>query len=157
MEKKLRQLYEFGPFRLDAGERLLLRAGDAVPLAPKTFDVLLAFVEQPGHLLEKEVLLKTVWPDSFVEENNLTDNIFRLRKALGEGENGRKFIETIPKRGYRFVADVKLVTSEAVAAASAPFSTELAAIPATATLNEPGASFHSAKMVAPLQRRNRSV
>jgi DNA-binding winged helix-turn-helix (wHTH) protein len=135
MEKKLRQLYEFGPFRLDAGERLLLRAGETVALAPKTFDVLLAFVEQPGHLLEKEVLLKTVWPDSFVEENNLTDNIFRLRKALGEGENGRKFIETIPKRGYRFVADVKLITSDAPAA---PF-TDLAAIPATATPNEPGA------------------
>ena len=107
MEKQIKGLYEFGAFQLDAGERLLLRAGQGVPLAPKTFDVLLAFVKQPGHLLEKEVLLKTVWPDSVVEENNLTDNIFRLRKALGEGENGQKFIETVPKRGYRFVADVK--------------------------------------------------
>jgi TolB-like protein/DNA-binding winged helix-turn-helix (wHTH) protein/Tfp pilus assembly protein PilF len=112
MDKKLMQLYEFGPFRLDAGERLLSREGETVPLAPKTFDVLLAFVKQPGHLLDKEVLLKTVWPDSFVEENNLTDNIFRLRKALGEGENGQKFIETVPRRGYRFVADVKELNDE---------------------------------------------
>jgi len=106
MERKLKQSYEFGTFRLDADERLLLRAGEAVPLTPKAFDLLLALVEQPGHLLEKDSLLKAVWPDSFVEENNLADNIFKLRKALGEGENGQKFIQTIPKRGYRFVANV---------------------------------------------------
>jgi TolB-like protein/DNA-binding winged helix-turn-helix (wHTH) protein/Flp pilus assembly protein TadD len=119
MEKKLKGLYEFGPFRLDAAERLLLRAGETVPLAPKTFDVLLALVKQPGHLLEKEALLKTVWPDSFVEENNLTDNIFRLRKALGEGENGQKFIETVPRRGYRFVADVKELNGASAASVAA--------------------------------------
>lgn len=107
MERKLSGLYEFGPFRLDADERLLLRGGETVALPPKTFDLLLALVGQPGHLLEKETLLKTVWPDSFVEENNLADNISKLRKALGEGENGQKFIETVPKRGYRFVADVR--------------------------------------------------
>ncbi|MBI1764789.1 MAG: winged helix-turn-helix domain-containing protein [Acidobacteria bacterium] len=109
METQHKQLYEFGSFRLDAAERLLLRAGEAIPLAPKTFDLLLALVAQPGHLLEKETLLKTVWPDSFVEENNLADNISRLRKTLGEGEQGQKFIETIPKRGYRFVAVVKVL------------------------------------------------
>ena len=106
MEQQAKHLYEFGSFWLDADERLLLRTGEAVPLTPKAFDLLLALITQPGHLLEKEVLLKTVWPDSFVEENNLADNIFKLRKALGEGENGQKFIETIPKRGYRFVATV---------------------------------------------------
>lgn len=100
-------LYEFGSFRLDVAERLLLRDGEVVPLKPKAFDLLLAFLQQPGRLVEKETLLKAVWPDSFVEENNLTDNISRLRKALGEGENGQKFIETVPKRGYRFVAEVK--------------------------------------------------
>lgn len=100
-------LYEFGSFRLDVAERLLLRDGEVVPLKPKAFDLLLAFLQQPGRLVEKEALLKAVWPDSFVEENNLTDNISRLRKALGEGENGQKFIETVPKRGYRFVAEVK--------------------------------------------------
>ncbi len=107
MTQTHKQLYEFGLFRLDAGERLLLRDGKVVPLTPKAFDLLLALVEQPGRLLEKEVLLKTVWPGSFVEENNLADNISRLRKALGEGEQGQKFIKTIPKRGYRFVAEVR--------------------------------------------------
>jgi len=107
-------LYEFGAFRLDAVERLLLREGEAVPLTSKAFDVLLALVEQPGHLLEKETLLKTVWPDTIVEENNLADNISRLRKALGEGEHGQKFIETVPKRGYRFRAEVKRLNGESV-------------------------------------------
>ena len=106
MDHKLNRLYEFGPFRLDATERLLLRDGEAVPLTPKAFELLLVLVGQPGHLLERDVLLKAVWPDTFVEENNLADNISRLRKALGEGENGQKFIETVPKRGYRFVAEV---------------------------------------------------
>ncbi len=124
MEKKLKGLYEFGDFRLDAEERLLLRVGEVVPLPPKAFDLLLALVEQPGHLLEKEVLLKRVWPDTFVEENNLADNISRLRKTLGEGEHGLKFIETVPRRGYRFVAEVK-EASEADAANSA----ELTAVP----------------------------
>ena len=102
-----RRLYEFGDFRLDASERLLSRRGVTVPLTPKAIDLLLALVEQPGRLLDKEALLKTVWPDTFVEENNLADNIFKLRRVLGEGENGPRFIETVPKRGYRFVADVR--------------------------------------------------
>ncbi len=80
-----------------------------MPLTPKATDLLLALVESPGQLLDKDALLKTVWPDTFVEENNLADNIFKLRRALGDGENGQKFIETIPKRGYRFVAGVRLV------------------------------------------------
>ncbi len=114
MHKIDKHLYEFGAFRLDAAERLLLRDGAVVPLTPKAFEVLLALVEQPGKLLEKERLLQSVWPDSFVEEKNLADNIFKLRKALGEGENGQKFIETIPKRGYRFVAAVRACQPEAM-------------------------------------------
>ena len=66
-------------------------------------------MDQPGRLLDKDTLLKTVWPDTFVEENNLADNIFKLRRVLGDGENGPRFIETVPKRGYRFVADVRAV------------------------------------------------
>src|SRR5262245_31148674 len=97
-------IYEFGPFRLDAAEHLLLRDGEAVPLTPKSFDLLLALVERHGHLLEKDELLKKVWPDTFVEEANLASNISQLRKALGDGENGHRYIETVPKRGYRFVA-----------------------------------------------------
>jgi Tol biopolymer transport system component/DNA-binding winged helix-turn-helix (wHTH) protein len=108
MDKQLKHLYEFGPFLLDVQERLLLRGDETVSLTPKAFDVLLALVQEPGHLVEKEILLKAVWPDSFVEENNLADNVSKLRKALGDGKNGQKFIETIPKRGYRFVAEVRV-------------------------------------------------
>src|SRR4026209_1509963 len=105
-------LYEFGPFRMDAGECLLLRDGQSVPLKPKAFDVLLALVEQPGHLLEKDELMKKVWSDTFVEEANLSYNISLIRKALGEGENGQKYIETVPRRGYRFVAGVKKIRGD---------------------------------------------
>ncbi len=106
-------IYEFGPFRLDAGEHLLLRDGEAVPLTPKAFDLLLALVERHGHLLEKDELLKKVWPDTFVEEDNLASNISQLRKTLGDGENGHRYIETAPKRGYRFVASVREIVGEA--------------------------------------------
>jgi DNA-binding winged helix-turn-helix (wHTH) protein/Tfp pilus assembly protein PilF len=101
------QIYEFGPFLLDPGERRLQRNGELVPLTPKAFDLLLAMVEQPGRLIEKEVLLRNVWPDTFIEEHNLADNISRLRKALREDQKGQKLIETVPKRGYRFVAEVR--------------------------------------------------
>jgi DNA-binding winged helix-turn-helix (wHTH) protein/TolB-like protein len=98
-------IYEFGPFRLEGAERLLLRNGETIPLQPKAFDLLLVLVQRHGHLLEKDVLLKAVWPDTVVEEVNLANNISILRKALSE--NGRQFIETVPRRGYRFVAPVR--------------------------------------------------
>jgi TolB-like protein/DNA-binding winged helix-turn-helix (wHTH) protein/Tfp pilus assembly protein PilF len=107
MSLQTKHIYEFGPFRLDAAEHLLLRGGEAVPLTPKAFDLLLALVERHGHLLEKDELLKTVWPDTFVEEANLSSNVSLIRKALGDGENGQRYIETAPKRGYRFVAEVR--------------------------------------------------
>src|SRR5215510_12506355 len=97
--------YEFGPYRLDGAERLLWRDGEVVPLQPKVFDLLLVLVERHGRLLEKDELMKAVWPDTVVEEVNLANNISILRKTLSQ--NGREFIETVPKRGYRFVADVK--------------------------------------------------
>src|SRR5262249_38440845 len=109
MNRQMNPIYKFGPFRLDAAEHLLLRDGAAVPLTPKAFDLLLALVERHGHLLEKEELLKKVWPDTFVEEANLASNISQLRKALGDRENGHRYIETAPKRGYRFVASVSKV------------------------------------------------
>jgi eukaryotic-like serine/threonine-protein kinase len=124
-----KHIYEFGAFRLDAAERLLLRAGEVVPLTPKSFEVLLALVRQPGHLLEKETLLNTVWHDSFVEENNLADNIFKLRKALGEGENGPRYIETVPRRGYRFVAEVREVLDKQAERAAITAPDEQAAAP----------------------------
>lgn len=118
MMRQTKEIYEFGPFRLDQQERLLQRDGATVPLTPKAFDLLLALVEQHGHLLEKDELLRQVWPDSFVEEANLASNISQLRKALGEGENGQRYIETVPKRGYRFVAEVAEVGEQMSVVAS---------------------------------------
>ncbi|HEX8144886.1 MAG TPA: winged helix-turn-helix domain-containing protein [Pyrinomonadaceae bacterium] len=102
-------LYEFGEFQLDATERCLLRAGEPVALTPKAFDTLLLLVSRSGHIVEKDELLKEVWPDAFVEEATVAQNIFTLRKALGQAQNGHRFIETVPKRGYRFVAGVREV------------------------------------------------
>jgi Tol biopolymer transport system component/DNA-binding winged helix-turn-helix (wHTH) protein len=114
MNKQLKQLYEFGPFHLDAGERLLMREGRTVPLSPKVFDTLLALVENSGRIVGKEELMQLLWPDTFVEESNLTQNISQIRRALGDGNGDGQFIETIPKRGYRFAANVKTVTEEPV-------------------------------------------
>jgi DNA-binding winged helix-turn-helix (wHTH) protein/tetratricopeptide (TPR) repeat protein len=102
-------IYEFGPFRLDIAERKLLRDGEGIPLQPKAFDLLHVLVEHHGHLLEKDELLKVVWPDTIVEEVNLANNISVLRKALGEDGNGQRFIETVPRRGYRFIAGVRQI------------------------------------------------
>ncbi len=107
MSQQINGIYEFGSFRLDAQERLLQRDGATISLTPKAFDLLLALVERHGRLVEKEELFQTVWPDTIVEESNLSSNIALIRKALGDGENGQKYIETVPKRGYRFVAEVR--------------------------------------------------
>ena len=96
-------LYEFGPFRLDPQKRTLLRHGVPVPLTPKVFDTLLLLVQNGGHTLSRDELMKAVWPDSFVEEGNLTQNISVLRKALG---NADRYIVTVPGRGYQFVERV---------------------------------------------------
>ena len=100
-------IYEFGPFTLDAAEQCLLRDGQRVPLKPKIFDLLLLLVENSGHVVHKDELMSKVWPGTFVEEGNLTVSIFALRKALGEACNKHSYIETIPRRGYRFAAEVK--------------------------------------------------
>jgi TolB-like protein/DNA-binding winged helix-turn-helix (wHTH) protein/Flp pilus assembly protein TadD len=114
MSTRSQHLYEFGPYRLDTAEQLLLRNGEPVPLTPKAFETLVALVERSGHLVEKDELMKVVWSDAFVEESNLTNNVYALRKMLGEGENGRSYIETVPKRGYRFTASVKELSTEAL-------------------------------------------
>src|SRR5713101_6676531 len=100
-----RRLYEFGPYRLDPVERELVRGDERVPLTPKAFDTLLALLENAGRALEKDELLRRVWPDTFVEEVSLARNISVLRKVLGD-EDGR-YVETLPKHGYRFAAPVK--------------------------------------------------
>jgi DNA-binding winged helix-turn-helix (wHTH) protein/tetratricopeptide (TPR) repeat protein len=107
-----KRLYEFGPFRLDSAECLLLRDGSPVSLTPKVFDTLLVLIENSGHLVEKDELMKRLWPDTFVEEVTLARNISDLRKALGEASNGQKYIDTVPKRGYRFVGRVSEVCDE---------------------------------------------
>ena len=103
-KKKL--YYEFGEFQLDVRERALLRNGAALQLTPKAFDTLVVLVENAGSLVEKDEMMRVVWPDSFVEEIGLARNISVLRKALGQETGGPQFIETVPKRGYRFTAPV---------------------------------------------------
>ena len=107
MIQRALHFYEFGPFKLNVTERLLQRGAELVPLTPKVFDTLLVLVENNGHIVEKSELMQQLWPDSFVEESSLTQNISLLRRALAIGGAEDGYIETIPKRGYRFVADVR--------------------------------------------------
>ena len=101
--------YEFGPFRINVTERLLQHGDELVPLSPKVFDTLLILVENHGHVVEKRELMDQLWPDTFVEESSLTQNISLLRRALINSETDRQYIETIPKRGYRFIGDVNQI------------------------------------------------
>jgi len=100
-------VYEFDCFRVDSTNRLLLRGSEVVPLTAKTFDLLLVFVESSGRLLEKEEVMRRVWPQSFVEEGNLTRQVSTLRKALGEDPKSHQYIVTVPGHGYKFVAPIK--------------------------------------------------
>jgi TolB-like protein/DNA-binding winged helix-turn-helix (wHTH) protein/Flp pilus assembly protein TadD len=106
-----KELFEFDSFRVDPAEHLLLRDGEPVPLEPKVFETLLVLIRQ-GRLVGKEELMQAVWPDSFVEESNLTRNISILRKALNRSDGGPQYIETVPKVGYRFVGEVRAPASE---------------------------------------------
>src|SRR5579862_7359136 len=109
MTLKTRGFYEFGPFRLEPEEHLLLRENVPVSLPPKTFDLLVFLVKNYGRLVTKEEIMQAVWPESFVEEANLTVSVSALRRALGEKEGAPRYIETVPKRGYRFTAPVREV------------------------------------------------
>ena len=122
MSEQAKHFYAFGPFRLDSEKRVLVRDGVPVPLAPKVAETLLLLVESAGHLVDKDDLVKRVWPDAFVEEGNLNKNIFVLRKLLGVWDGNREYIETVPKRGYRFVAQVNQVTHAEVSAQSQTFT-----------------------------------
>ena len=112
MNRPAKRFYLFDGFRVDVSERLLFKENREVPLTPKVFDTLLVLLENSSHVLTKKELMQKVWPDSFVEENNLAQNISILRKALGKGKEGEHYIQTVPKRGYRFVADVTTTGGE---------------------------------------------
>ncbi len=104
-------VYDFGPFCLDLGERALRRDGKPIALTPKAFEILSLLVQNPGHSLSKEEMMRQVWPNTFVDESNLSQHVFQLRKILGEPPDGREYIETVPRHGYRFTQDVKRIDS----------------------------------------------
>src|SRR2546427_1638738 len=112
MRNPARHFYEFGDFRLDADKHRLLRDGEVVPLSPKAVEALFVLVRNTGKPLEREALMQAVWADSFVEDANLTVAISHLRKALGQNNETVEYIETVPRVGYRFVADVREIRQE---------------------------------------------
>jgi DNA-binding winged helix-turn-helix (wHTH) protein/tetratricopeptide (TPR) repeat protein len=120
--QRAEELYEFGPFRVDPARETLLKAGVSVPLTPKTFQILLVLVRHGQEIVTKDDLMKTVWPDTFVEEANLSRNIFMLRKALGETAQDHRYIVTVPGRGYRLAENVHLIPGQEFAIAAASHS-----------------------------------
>ena len=126
--------YAFEQYRLDVAQRVLTREGQSIPLTPKATDVLLLLLQNAGQLIEKDELINQVWPDAFVEEANLTQNIFQLRRALKDDGSGPKYIETVARRGYRFVAPVKRVAVEVVQPEDLLTGVRKSAIPILAVL-----------------------
>ena len=126
------EVCEFGEFKLDAPERLLSRESHAIALAPKAYDVLLALVRSAGRLVTKRELLDLVWPETSVEEGILSVHISALRKALGDDEGERRYIETVSRTGYRFVAPVRHLTEDA----SLPAQQSVAVLPARPFIGE---------------------
>jgi len=112
MSLSLKHTYRFDTFVLDVDEQILLRDGSMVPLTPKVFETLLLLVRHQGSVVTKQTILETLWPDVFVEESNITFNITKLRKALGDTKRPSLYIETVPRRGYRFKTEVKEVLVE---------------------------------------------
>jgi DNA-binding winged helix-turn-helix (wHTH) protein/TolB-like protein/Tfp pilus assembly protein PilF len=144
MSEQVHESYDFGRFRVDVGGRVLLREEELVPLTPKAFDILIALLENDGRIVRKDDLMKKVWPDVAVEEGNLTQNVSLLRKALGESATETQFIETIPRRGYRFVAPVSrglLTTQKQTVDPALEERTEISRVvlPAAPTLPVPSA------------------
>ena len=104
--------YEFDSYRVDVANRLVLRHDAPLPLTPKAVEILVALIAHRGEILSKSDLMKIVWPDTVVEDSNLTQNIYLLRKTLNQGSNGRQYVETLARRGYRFVGDVREITRD---------------------------------------------
>src|SRR5579864_3672566 len=107
MTKQTKHLLEFGPFRVDPEQRRLLRDGQPISLSSKAFDLLLVLMERSGQVVPKDDLMRLLWPNTFVEESNLGQHVFQLRKALGERPQDHSFIVTVPGQGYRFVQRVR--------------------------------------------------
>src|SRR5215216_5980341 len=101
--------YEFGPYQFHSSKRVLNRLGEAISLTPKAAEILVILVTRAGQLVEKDELLREVWPDTFVEEANLSQHIFYLRKALGDERGVPRYIETVTRRGYRFIGTVRVI------------------------------------------------
>ena len=108
-----KHFYEFGPFRIDLGFSRLERGGGAIPLPPKAFDLLVLLARNTDRVMAKPELIDALWPNTFVDEANLTQHVYMLRKALGDQPSGRPYIDTVPRRGYRLAADVRTVTVDA--------------------------------------------
>src|ERR1017187_9112334 len=121
-DPKTKEIYEFGPFRVDPEKETVLRAGEAVSITPKTFQILLVLIRKNKEIVTKDDLMKTVWPDTFVEEANLSRNIFMLRKALGETAQDHRYIVTVPGQGYRLAEDVRLVPDQELTVVAASHS-----------------------------------
>ncbi len=156
MNRRALHYYEFGAFRVNVTERLLQRGNELVPLTPKVFDTLLVLVENTGHVLEKNHLMQHLWPDSFVEESSLTQNISLLRRALAECGSDSHYIETIPKRGYRFVADVREVEEPPNGSTNGVCAHEGSASEFNGEPSLPGSTASSALIVTPPQQLQRS-
>ena len=136
MSAPAKQIFEFGPFRLDSMERVLLRDGQPVPITLKAFDVLLLLVQSSGHIVEKDELMNRVWAGSFVEEGNLKVTVSMLRKVLDEDPAINEYIETVPRRGYRFVAAVKAVPADGVEVVMRERTREILTIEEETTITE---------------------
>ncbi len=137
--------YEFGPYRFDPGQRVLECAGEKVSLTPKAVEILTLLVSNAGQLVERDALLSRVWPDTFVEESNITQNVFLLRRALGDRRRPAKYIETVARRGYRFVAGVKVSgaseTAEGDDVDGAPIPPTVAVLPFVNATEDPDAEY----------------
>src|ERR1051325_6735957 len=114
MSDQTQRFFEFDNFLLDAQQRIVFRDGQPLELTPKVFDILFELIESGGRVVEKKELMESVWPDSFVEESNLTQHISTLRKKLGQDASQQRYILTVPGRGYRFVVPVKSWDDDAV-------------------------------------------
>ena len=153
-EHPITHFYAFDNFVVDAGKSVLSREGQSVPLTPKAFEILLVLVRNPGRVLKKEELIEEVWPDAFVDENNLPRNISSLRKALGEGPAEHKYIVTLPGQGYRFVAEVRHLDSPN----GAPTRALLESVPLEPTKLEPTITVHEDVVKSePATRKPRSI